>query len=436
MIVAGAGASGMMAAGRAAEKGAQVILLEKGDRPGRKILISGKCRCNITNTAEIDDFINAFGKNGRFLYSVFHRYFRENLLDFLEKYGVRTKTERGGRIFPLSDNASHVVQALQNYFTDGNVDFRLNTELKEVIVEHSRIKAVKTNSGEIACNALIIATGGSSYKTTGSTGEGYKIAEMLGHKIEKLRPALVPLVVKEIDLAASMQGVGLRNIRLTALASDKGKININSLPNYDTWQNISGKKPKKNIIESRIGEIMFTHFGIGGPVTLLMSLAIVKALEKGQVSINIDLKPALSLNQLEKRLQKDFEKQSKKTFKNIMKGLVPSKMITPLIEICGISPEKEGHEISATERKKIALTLKSIRFNIDKPLPLNAAIVTSGGVSLKEIDPATMSSRIIKGLYFCGEVLDLDADTGGYNLQAAFSTGFIAGNSAATINGN
>ncbi len=431
VVVAGAGASGMMAAGRAAGSGVPVVLLEKGDSPGRKLLISGKSRCNLSNTADLEEFIAAFGTNGKFLYSVFHRFFRDDLVEFFRKSGVEVKAERGGRIFPVSDNASDVVTALSDFARQSGAEIRKRSLLKDVIIEDGKLKAVRTSDGEIPCCALVIATGGASYPSTGSTGDGFRIARKLGHNVTKLRPALVPLKVMEKELAASMQGVALKNIRLTAFSGLANGMDFSRLPDYDTWPGITGRKPGKGIIESRMGEMMFTHFGIGGPVTLLMSLSIVKALENNPVSVNIDLKPALTHGLLEKRLQRDFEQNGRKTFRNIMKGLLPSKMIHPVINLTNISPEKEGHELTASERKTVAITLKSLKFSIEEPISMNAAIVTSGGVDLKEIEPSTMASRLIEGLYFCGEVLDLDANTGGYNLQAAFSTGWLAGQAAA-----
>lgn len=454
IVIIGAGASGMMAAGRAAERGGRVILLEKTDQPGRKILISGKTRCNLTNIKPIEDFIQMYGKNGRFLYSGFHRFFREDLLAFLKHYNVETKVERGGRIFPTSDDAHDVVAALRRYLEDHHVELRTGVQVTEIVAEDSRIAGIRfrddaswtahkhqhyrkavlfeqTEEKFLPANAVILATGGATWPGTGSTGDGYRLAKALNHTIIPLRPALVPLIVEEIDLAKSMQGVSLRNVRLTAFLGRADMIKDEKAPTHDTGRGIQGRRPRPPMIESRQGELMMTHFGIGGPVTLLMSLSIVDALAQGPVSVAIDLKPALTRLQLQERLQRDFNQHSKRGYHRILTGLLPTKMITPFIEMTGIPADKPAHQITSAEREKIAFYLKSMRFNIRASLPMSTAIVTAGGVALNEIDPRTMASRLINGLYFCGEVMDIDADTGGYNLQAAFTTGFLAGDSAA-----
>jgi hypothetical protein len=428
VIVIGAGAGGLVAAGRAAELGAQVLLLEKTERPGKKLLISGKTRCNLTNAQDLDKFIAMYGPNGRFLHSAFHRFFRDDLLQFLARYGVETKTERGGRIFPASDDARDIVAALMRYATEQGVQLQTGTRVTG-IKELSGLQ-VQTAQGAYSADAVILATGGASYPGTGSTGDGYALAAALGHTIVKLRPALVPLGVREVELAQSMQGVSLRNVRLTAFQCCADEIDPALTPTSDSGRGIA-RRPRLPVIESRQGEMMLTHFGIGGPITLLMSLAIVDALERGPVSVSIDLKPALGETQLRQRLQRDLH--SKKSYRNILKGLLPLKMIAPFVQLTGIPADKVGHHITAADRERLLGQLKSLRFNITNPLPLSAAIVTAGGVSLKQVDPRTLASRIVKGLYFCGEVLDLDADTGGYNLQAAFSTGYVAGESAATL---
>ncbi len=420
-----------MAAGRAAESGASVLLLEKTDSPGKKILISGKTRCNLTNTRDIGDFIAQFGENGRFLYGAFHRFFRDDLLALLARYGVTTKTERGGRVFPSSDDARDVVWALGKYMTEFGVAVRTGIRVSDIVVDRGQVTGVRAGQEAYPAKAVILATGGASYPETGSTGDGYRLAETLGHTIVRLRPALVPLIVEDIERAKSMQGVSLRNVRLTAFHGRAEALDPSLTPKEDVGRGIRGKKPRLPVIESRMGEMMFTHFGIGGPVTLRMSLAIVDALEKGPISVSIDLKPALDEKQLRQRLQRDFDTNSKRSFRNILKGLLPQKMVDPFIEMTGIPAEKSGSQITGEERERLLSLLKSLRFNIKSPLPLSAAMVTAGGVSLKEIDPRTMASRLVKGLYFCGEVIDIDADTGGFNLQAAFSTGYVAGESAA-----
>ncbi len=407
----------MMAAGRAAEKGAAVLLLEKMPTSGRKILISGKTRCNLTNTRDLDDFISAFGLNGRFLYGVFNRFFRDELLEFMRFYGVETKAERGGRIFPSSDRAADVVGAMLKYLSKFGVEVRTGVKVSRIETGDGKVTGVKTDKGVFLADAVILAAGGSSFPATGSNGDGYRMAKESGHTIVKLRPGLVPLTVEEVELAKSMQGVSLKNVRLTAYRCRSEEIDS---PRFG-----------KAVIDSMLGEMMLTHFGLGGPLPLLMSLNIVDNLEKGPVSVVIDLKPALKLDQLELRLQRDFDMYSKRTFQNLLKELLPQKMIEPIARLSGIPFDKPGHQINAVERKGLAGLLKSLRFNIKGSLPLGAAMVTAGGVSLTEIDPQTMASKIVKGLYFCGEVMDIDADTGGFNLQAAFSTGFVAGESAA-----
>ncbi|MDD5289119.1 MAG: NAD(P)/FAD-dependent oxidoreductase [Dehalococcoidales bacterium] len=431
IVVIGAGASGMMAAGRAAESGVDVLLLEKMEHPGKKILISGKTRCNLTNTKELDDFITMYGANGNFLYPAFNHYFREDLRELLSRYGVETKTERGGRIFPVSDDAQDIVKAFERYLTDNKVRIQTGVSVNKILVEKGQITGVQARAKIYPAAAVILAAGGASFPATGSTGDGYRMASAIGHTIVPLRPSLVPLVVNEIERAKSMQGVSLRNVRLTAFQCGADEIDASRVPSRDTGRGITGKHPQPPVIESRMGDMMFTHFGIGGPITLQMSLAVVDALAHGPVSVAIDLKPALSYKELSARLQRDFDHYGKRNYRNLLKELLPQKLIEPFVAMTGIPPEKCGHEITAEERGRLLSSLKSLRFNIKSSLPLTSAMVTAGGISLKEIDPRTMASRLVKGLYFCGEVMDIDAETGGYNLQAAFSTGYVAGESAA-----
>lgn len=430
IIVVGGGAAGLMAAGRAGETGAKVLLLEKTDGIGKKISVSGKTRCNLTNTAELKKFISMYGANGRFLHSAFHRFFRPELLSFLENHGLAAKAERGGRIFPVSDNARDVVNVFNKYLSAGKVQLKLNTQVTSIVVEDEFIFSVKTESGNYRCPVVIIAGGGSSWPATGSSGDGCKLSALLGHSIVKLKPALVPLVVHEQKLAKSMQGVSLRNVRAAAFRGSAGMIDLKLMPKIDFGRG-EKKTARPPLIESRFGEMLFTHFGLGGPIILLMSLAVTEALDGGHVSILIDLKPALTKEQLSKRLQRYLDQSGKRRITGIIKEYLPAKMIGPFIELTGIDQEKPAHQISAADRDKIIELLKALRFNIKSPLPLEKAIVTAGGVALDEIDPRTMASKKVKGLYFCGEVMDIDADTGGYNLQAAFSTGYVAGESAA-----
>ncbi len=435
VVVIGGGAGGMLAAGRAAQRGARVILLEKTGQLGQKLLVSGKTRCNLTNSKPLKEFIAMYGSNGRFLYGAFDHFFRDDLLALLERYGVQTKVERGGRIFPASDDARDVAAAFRRYLDDHRVEIRTGVRVTEIMVQDARITGVMSRKDRnsdpvfLFADAVILATGGATWPGTGSTGDGYDMAAALGHTIVPLRPALVPLIVEETALAKSMQGVSLRNVRLNAFQCRADDIDDEKAPTRDTGRGIPGKRPRPPVIESRLGEMMVTHFGIGGPVTLLMSLKIVDALAGGPVSVAIDLKPALDWSQLQNRLQRDFDQHGKRSYRRILAGLLPLKMIEPFIQMTGIPADKPAHQIAATERERIAGLLKSLRFNIRAPLPLSSAIITAGGVSLKEIDSRTMASRLIRGLYFCGEVMDIDADTGGYNLQAAFSTGFLAAES-------
>ncbi|MDD5167304.1 MAG: NAD(P)/FAD-dependent oxidoreductase [Syntrophales bacterium] len=433
IIVIGAGAGGMMAAGRAAAAGAHVLLLEKMTRPGEKILITGKSRCNLTNSKDLKDFISMYGGNGPFLYHAFHTFFRDDLLSFLSSYGVETKTERGGRIFPVSDRAEDVVEAFLRDLKAHGVDLHGQTSVTGIRADKGGVRGVETEDGFIPAEAVIVATGGSTWPGTGSSGDGYRMAAKVGHRIIPLRPALVPLVVEEIDLARAMQGISLRNVRLTAFGCTKEEIDPARTPSLDVGRGISGKRPRKPVLESRFGEMLFTHFGIGGPITLLMSLSVVDALKKQPVSVSIDLKPALSYELLHKRLQGDLDSHGKKSWRGIKEGLLPSGMVLPCLSVAGIDPEKQAHQASAQERTAAVNLLKSLRFQIKSSLPLSSGIVTAGGVALDEVDPRTMASRKVAGLFFCGEVLDIDADTGGYNLQAAFSTGYVAGQAAAAF---
>ncbi len=431
VVIVGAGAAGMMAAGRAAEMGARVLLLEKMEEPGKKILVSGKTRCNLTNTRELREFIAMYGPGGAFLHAAFHRFFREDLLALLQRYGVETKAERGGRIFPVSDRAADVVGAFRRYLDEHGVELVTRQRVLSLVRHEGKIAGVTTAAGLLPAVAVIIAAGGATWPATGSTGDGYELVRGAGHRIEKLRPALVPLVVKETSLAKAMQGVSLRNVRLTAFRGHPGDFDPAFIPDRDIGRGTGGRKARSPLIESRCGEMMMTHFGIGGPVTLLISLAVVTALEDGPVSVAVDFKPALDYPQLRARLQRDLDAHGKRQCKGILAGLLPRKLVDPLAALAGIPLDKPAHQITAAERERLVEVLKSLRFEITGSLPMVAAIVTAGGVSLKEVDPRTMASRLVPGLYFCGEVLDIDADTGGYNLQAAFSTGWVAGEGAA-----
>jgi len=373
-----------------------------------------------------------FGPNGRFLHGVFHRWFREELLALLGRYGVETKVERGGRIFPASDDAADVVNALRRYLADQGVDLKTEVRVTGIALRDGRVAGIRTEAGLLPAGAVILATGGATWPATGSSGDGYPMAAALGHTVTKLRPALVPLVVAEIERAKSMQGVSLRNVRLTAFRLPAERIDPALTPAKDCGRGIDTKRRRGPVIESRMGEMLFTHFGIGGPITLLMSLSVVDALAEGPVGVSIDLKPALT------RKSSGFASSGTSIISanGVSGASSPASSAQDDRTLCRddrYSPERPGHQIAAGERERLLSLLKSLRFNIKGPLPLSSAIVTAGGVSLKEVDPRTMASRIVDGLFFCGEVLDLDADTGGYNLQAAFSTGYVAGEEAASF---
>ncbi len=431
VIVIGGGAAGLMAAGRAAELGAQFILLERMDAPGKKLLITGKGRCNITNTAPLKEFLTAFGPNGRFLHGAFHRFFRDELLDFFQKRGVETKNERGGRVFPASDNASDIVNALVGYAKERGAEIRPNSRVRTIERDGNGVRGVKLDNGEfIPAEAVILAAGGASYPATGSAGDGFNLARSLGHKVNQLYPALVPLVLKEFSFAIACQGVSLKNVRLTAYAVDKASIPDMTI-NHDYGRGTGHEKPPLPMIESRFGEMLFTHFGIGGPITLLMSQAVARALDAGPVSIAIDLKPALSNKELDLRLQREFAAFPKRQLPAILRELLPEKMVEPMAGLSGIPLGRTAANFTAEDRHGLVKLLKNLRFEIKTTLPLGAAMVTAGGVELTEVDPRTMASKLVPGMYLAGEVLDLDADTGGYNLQSAFSTGWVAGEAAA-----
>ncbi|MBU2226596.1 MAG: aminoacetone oxidase family FAD-binding enzyme, partial [Proteobacteria bacterium] len=366
-------------------------------------------------------------------HSAFRRFFRDDLLAFLRRYGVETKVERGGRVFPVSDTAADVVAAFRRYLSEQGVELRAGARATGIAVRDGRVEGVRMEKGFLPARAVVLATGGATWPATGSSGDGYRMAAALGHVVTRLRPALVPLVVSEVGLAKAMQGVSLRNVRLTAFRGPAEAIYPALNPAKDVGRGLETKRRRGPVIESRMGEMLFTHFGIGGPITLLMSLAVVDTLAEGPVSVAIDLKPALSREQLRVRLQRDFDRFGKQGLRNLLAGLLPAKMVGPFVLLSGIPPEKPGHQIGARERERLLDLLKSFRFNIRGPLPLSSAIVTAGGVALGEIDPRTMASRLVSGLFFCGEVMDLDADTGGFNLQAAFSTGFVAGEAAAAF---
>lgn len=402
VIVIGAGAAGLMAAGKAAERGLLVSLVEKNDKVGKKLLISGKGRCNITNDTDMEGLIESIPGNGNFLYSAFYNFSNHDIIDFFNKRGLKTKVERGGRVFPVSDSASDVVDTLYKYIIDNRVKLFLNCPVCGIHAKDGKVTHVVLKDGrKLDCDAVILAAGGASYPGTGSNGEGYEIARNTGHRIIDLKPSLVPLLAEE-DWVNKLQGLTLKNVSITILNN------------------------KKNKIYSDFGEMLFTHFGVSGPLILSASRHIMEYGFK-DVKLVIDLKPALGPEILDNRLQRDFEKYNRKQFKNSLDDLLPQKMIPVVIERSGISPEKPVNQITKEERLRLAKLLKGFELAIKGARPLNEAIVTAGGVCTDEINPSTMESKIVKGLFFAGEVIDVDGYTGGFNLTIAFSTGCLAG---------
>jgi predicted Rossmann fold flavoprotein len=410
VIVVGGGASGLLAAGEAAKAGAETLLFESMPRPGRKLRISGKGRCNLTNSAPVSEFISHFGKNGRFLRQAFSRFFSEDLEAFLNELGIATVVERGGRLFPESGEAQDIVDALVSWTASCGVKILRSSPVEGLVIEEGRAAGVHLLRDEqkriYKADAVIITTGGISYPGTGSTGDGYRFAKSAGHNIVPLRPALVPLVTAG-DIAPRLQGLSLRNVKMRAY--------------------IGGKKKFEEF-----GEMVFTHFGLSGPVILSMSGRVVDALiKKERVELSIDLKSALDEQKLDDRLLRELGEHGKRKYSTFLKELLPSKLIPVCIDMTGVPEDKICHQITAEERKRLKLWLKDFRFKVNGYSPVEEAIITAGGVDIREVDPRSMSSKLVEGLYFAGEVLDLNADTGGYNLQAAFSTGWVAGKNAA-----
>jgi predicted Rossmann fold flavoprotein len=407
VAVIGGGPAGMMAAGKAGELGAKVVLLEKNNTLGNKLLLTGKGRSNIAK-AEFNprELVKKYGREGDFLLYPLSVFGVKETIDFFEKKGLKIKTERGKRIFPQSDKASDVLNVLINYLKNNGVEIMTNSEVEKILKHKNKVSKIILKDGKnISAKNYIIATGGMSFPGTGSTGDGYKWTKEMGHTITKLRPALVSLKIKE-DWPKKVQGLSLKNVELTV------------------FQNGSKK-------DSRFGEMLFTHFGISGPIVLDLSGKVGEFLEKGEVKLVLDLKPALDFETLDKRLQSDFSKYSNKLFKNSLSDLLPQKLISIIVDLSGINPEKKVNEITRQERQKLVKLLKGLKMTVSSLLGFNMAIITSGGIFLKEIDSKTMKSKLIENLFFAGEIINLHGPTGGYNLQLCWSTGYLAGQMAA-----
>ena len=405
VIVVGAGAAGLLSSGFLAKDGLEVILAERNDRPGRKLMITGKGRCNVTNNCTmINELVDAVPTNGRFLHSAFSSFMPYDTMEFFEAQGVELKIERGERVFPASDKAVDIVDALTSFSKDSGAKL-IKARVTELILKNGEVKGVKTEDGEeIIADAVLVATGGVSYPLTGSTGDGYTLAKQAGHTITQPKPSLVPLVCHE-GFCSDLQGLSLRNVAISVIDSESYKE-----------------------IYRDFGEMLFTHFGVSGPMILSAS-AHLKNMKERKYEIHIDLKPALSYEQLDFRVQRDFLENSNRNFINALDKLLPKKIVPVVVRLCGVKPSCKVNQVTREMRAKLVNVLKDIKLTVLGFRPIEEAIVTSGGVNVKEINPKTMESKLVKGLYFAGEVIDVDAYTGGFNLQTAFSTGFLAAKS-------
>ena len=402
IVVVGGGCAGMMSAIRAAECGANVILFEKMPKVGRKLGITGKGRCNLTNTADIAEIVKNLPGNGKFLYSALKKFSSADTVKFFNELGVVTKIERGGRIFPASDDASEVIDALTRKMAVLGVDVRINSPVTKILAENKKIRGVLVNGKVFECDAVILATGGMSYPATGSTGDGFKFARQLGHTITEILPALVPLETEE-DFVRDLQGLSLKNVRVKLLADGKS-------------------------VDEQFGEMLFTHFGVSGPIILTLSRQAAKFLSQGRfVELEINLKPALTPEQLDARILRDFDKFKRKTIKNSLIDLLPAKLIPIVLDLAYLAEDKRVDDVTQAERRRLAKILQNLPLTITKTRPIEEAIVTSGGVDVKEINPRTMQSKIVENLFIVGEVADIDGFTGGFNLQAAWAMGNAAG---------
>ena len=410
VIVIGGGPAGMMSAISSAENGNDVTIIEKMQSLGRKLLITGKGRCNITSSLDMDEFIKNIPGNGMFLYSAFSNFTNLDIIEFLKGEGLEVKEERGNRIFPVTDKSLDVLKCFEKKLKSLNVNIILNTKVKEILVEDNIVKGVKTEKEIINADKVILATGGKSYPLTGSTGDGYVMAQKLGHTVTKINPSLVPLETFDKETCKNLQGLSLKNVQIELIDKNKNKV-----------------------IYEDFGEMLFTHFGVSGPTILSSSAHLVRykniqqLFNENKISLKIDFKPALSEEKLNDRILRDFNEEKNKIFRNSLDKLLPQKLIPTIIKISGIDPNKKVNEITKIERKNLVKLLKNFEITIKGFRSIDEAIITSGGIKIKEINPKTMESKIIKGLYFAGEIIDVDAYTGGFNLQIAYSTGYTAG---------
>ncbi len=405
VIVIGGGAAGMMAAVQAAAKGHKVLLLEKNEKLGKKLYITGKGRCNLTNACDTEDLFQYVMRGRKFLYSAFYSFTNTQVIEFFESHGLSTKTERGGRVFPESDHSSDVIRTLQQALQKAGVNVCLHTQVQEILTEEGRgVTGVRLSHGAVwEADGVIVATGGCSYVSTGSTGDGYRFATEMGHKVTELRPALVPFEAAE-PWVKELQGLSLRNVTVRI-------------------------KKEQKILYEEFGEMLFTHYGVSGPLFLSASSVVNDAMDGMPLSVEIDLKPALTFEQLDKRILRDFEENKNRQFKNGVQKLFPGKLFPVIVSLSNIHPEKKINEITKEERQGFTKLIKSFPLTLTGFRDFNEAIITRGGVAIKEINPSTLESKLVQGLYFAGEVLDLDALTGGFNLQIAWSTGYLAGDS-------
>lgn len=403
ILIIGGGAAGMMASIWAAGNGNEVHVFEKNEKTGKKLYITGKGRCNLTNACDMDTLFASVCTNEKFLYSAFYGFTNQDVMSFFEEAGVKLKTERGNRVFPLSDRSADILDALRRQMKKSGVRVHLNTEVSDILTEEGRAFGIRMADGQtIKGDAVFVATGGLSYASTGSTGDGYRFAEKLGHQVSPCQPSLVPFHIREA-FVKELQGLSLKNVEIRIR---------------------NGKKE----LYREFGEMLFTHFGVSGPLILTASSYVGKLAAKQELSLILDLKPALTIEQLDQRILRDFEENKNKAFKNAVSGLFPAKLTPVMISLSGIDPDKKVHEISREERQRFISLIKNLEMTITGLRGFEEAIITRGGVSVKEIHPSTMESKLVSGLYFIGEVLDLDAVTGGFNLQIAWSTAYAAGN--------